>query len=172
VKTLSILGLVFASLLVALAARGADSDPVPEEAKPKNAFVIAESLGGRTNAVDDYVRLEAALKKLANERKWPVEVVIERFAANVPDYENEVTIFTQPVRQEVPGEYVLRGWTTLVVAGKKFDFGILRGEYRPFPGEQIDQALEKLFREFALEVGDRIEMAVPFVRREGAGRKP
>ena len=171
-ETRLILRLLAAGFLATVSARAAEPDPVPAEARPTLAFVIAESLGGPTSALDDFVRVETGLQKLAKERKWPVEIVVKRFAANMPDYENQVTIFIQPVRQEVPGDYVLRGWTTLVLAGKKYDFGILKGDYLPYPGEPSDRVLEKLFFDFAVEAVHRIEMVYPVVRRERARRKP
>ena len=156
-KTRLIFTLIAASLLAPVAVRAADEAKPAKEEKPKLAFIIAESLGFRTAPIDDFIRLDVAFNKVAEQRKWPVKVVMERFAANMPDYENAVTIFTQPIRQELPGEFTLRAWATLVVKGKKHDFGIVKADYRPYPGEWMDDALQKLNDKYANAVADKID---------------
>lgn len=156
-KTPLIFALVATALLLPATTQAAKGkDKVPDD-RPKLGIIISESVGFRTPSIDDFIRLDIAFSRVAKERKWPVQIAMERFAANVPEYENEVTIFTQPIRQELPGEYTLRGWTTLTIAGKKHDFGIVKFDYRPRLGEWTDSWLEKFFLGFANAVADKIE---------------
>lgn len=154
-KTRLIFAILAATLVLpvaATAARKKESDD-----RPKLAIVVSESLGSFNNSFDDFIRFDIAFTKVAEERKWPVQIVAERFAANLPDYENEVEIFTQPLRQWLPGEYTLRGWLTLTAGGKEHDFGIVSFDYRPRLGEPSDRLLEAIFLGFANAAADKIE---------------
>ncbi|HUG09637.1 MAG TPA: hypothetical protein VMM36_01425 [Opitutaceae bacterium] len=145
--------LIAAALLLPAAAPAAKE---PDD-RPKLAVVVVENLRHSGNAIDDFVRLDMALQKVSKERKWPVAIEAERFAANTPDHETEVRIFPRPVRQELPDEYVFRGWLTLKVAGENHDFGIIKFEYRPRPGEWGDDVLDKIFLGAARAMADKIE---------------
>lgn len=148
--------LLAAALLVAgsAAAKEIVRVPAPEGVLP---VVITEAVGTMGNAFTDYDRLDLALQEVAKERNWPVKIAAEKFASNTPDYQTELNITLQQVRQEVPGEYMYRGWTTLWVNGKKHDFSIITFRYNYRLGEQMDDRLEKLFRGAARATADKIE---------------
>lgn len=150
-----IIPLIAIGLLAPAAASAADeaqSDP-----KPKLAVVVVESLRSHGGAITEVERIDMALAKVAKQRKWPVEIEVERFAANTPEHETELRIFPQPIRQELPDEFVFRGWVVLKVAGKEHDFGIIRFEYRPRPGEWMDDTLNKIFVGAMEKTADKIE---------------
>ena len=128
--------------------------PAPEGVLP---VVITEAVGTMGNAFTDYNRLDLALKKVAKERNWPLKVSVEKFASNTPDYLTELNITLQYVRQQIPGEYLYRGWTTLWVNGKKHDFSIIEFRYNYRMGEQTDLSMEKLFYGAAKVTADKIE---------------
>jgi hypothetical protein len=156
-KTRFAFALAAASLLLPAVARAADEPADTSEPKPTLAIVISENLGRRATPTDDFYRLDMAFNRIAKDRKWPVTIVVERFAANVPEYDTELSIFLQPVRQEMPGEFTLRAWTTLKVNGKKHDLGIVKyGEFRRL-GDRMDDAIEKIFLGYAKVVADKIE---------------
>jgi hypothetical protein len=165
---------LFAALALALpAVRAADEPAARSGPLPTLAIVISENLGRRATYNDDFHRLDMAFKRVAKERKWPVTIVVERFAANVPEYDTELSIFLQPLRQEMPGEFTLRAWTTLKVDGKKHDFGIVKyGEFRRL-GERMDESIEKIFIGYANAAADKIE-PVLFPKKEVSAqtRKP
>jgi len=154
-KTRFAFALVIVSLLLPTAAHAAKAKE--QDNRPKLAIIVAESLGLRNNSFDDFIRLDIAFSRVAEERKWPVQIVAERFAANVPDYETELSIFLQPLRQLLPGEYTLRGWMTLTVRGEKHDFGIVKFDYRPRLGEPSDRFLEAIFLGLANAAADEVE---------------
>jgi len=128
--------------------------PAPEGVLP---VVITESVGTMGNAFTDYDRLDLALQQVAKERNWPVKISVQKFASNTPDYLTELNITLQRVRQEIPGEYLYRGWTMLWVDGKKHDLKIVEFRYTYRIGEQTDRSMEKLFRGAALATADKIE---------------
>ena len=145
--------LIAATLFLPVAAHAAKE---PDD-RPKLAVVVVENLRNTGNAIDDFVRLDMAFEKVAKERKWPVAIDAERFAANTPEHETEVRIFPRPIRQELPDEFVFRGWLTLKVDGEKHDFGIIKFEYRPRPGEWNDDVLDKIFLGAVRKMADKIE---------------
>lgn len=156
-KTPRLFSIFAAIALVLPVVKAADEPAAASGTLPTLAIVIAENLGRRAIYNDDFHRLDMAFNRVAKERKWPVTIVVERFAANVPDYDNELSIFLQPVRQEMPGEFTLRAWTTLKVNGKKHDFGIVKyGEFRR-PGEQMYDTMDKIFIGYANAAADKIE---------------
>jgi len=157
---------LFAAIALAPASTLAADEPAAQpEPNPTLAIIISEHLGRRTSQTEDFYRLESSFIRIAKERKWPVTLEVERFAANVPDYDTEVSLFLQPVRQELPGEYTFRAWTTLKVNGKKHDFGIVKFDYRPRPGEMTYDTLEKLHLGAARKIADKIE-PVLFPKKE------
>jgi hypothetical protein len=152
-NTRAIFALIAATLLLPATAHAAT---VPDD-RSKLPVVVVENLRNTGSAIDDFVRLDIAFEKVAKERKWPVAIEAERFAANTPDYETEVRIFPRPVRQELPDEFVFRGWLIVKVDGEKHDFGIIKFEYRPRPGEWGDDVLDKIFLGAARKMADKIE---------------
>ena len=160
------------SLLLVAALLAACSAPAKEVARipaPEGVLpvVITEAMGSMGNAFTDYDRLDLALKQVAKERNWPLQVSVEKFASNTPDYQTELNITLQYVRQQVPGEYLYRGWTTLWVNGEKHDFSIIEYRYNYRSGEQTDLSMEKLFLGAARVTADKIEpLLFPELKKE------
>jgi hypothetical protein len=129
--------------------------PAPDGVLP---VVITEmTVGNSGNAYSDYDRLAYALEQVAKERKWPVKISAERVASNAPDYLTELRISLQRVRQEVPGEYLYRAWTSLTIDGKEHDLKIVSYSYRYRMGENMDDVMEKSFLGGAKATADKIE---------------
>jgi hypothetical protein len=138
--------------------------PAPEGVLP---VVITEAVGSMGNAFTDYDRLDVALKKVAKERNWPLQLSIEKFASNTLAYETELNINIQYVRQQIPGEYLYRGWTSLWLNGKFHDFKIVEFRYNYRAGEPTDRSLEKLFLGAAKTIADKIEpLLFPDLKKE------
>jgi len=152
-KTRITFALVAATLLMPAAAQAAKE---PDD-RPALAIVVIENLRHSGGAITAVERLDMAFERVAKERKWPVAPKAERFAANTPDYETEMRIFTQPLREETPGELVFRGWVTLKVRGEKHDFGIVRFNYRPRLGEWMDRTLDNVYLGAAKAIADKAE---------------
>jgi hypothetical protein len=168
-KTRLIFSIFAAALLVPIASHAATAKK-PDD-RPKLGVIISENLGPRSASQDNFIRLDISFEAVAKERKWPVAIAMERFASNVPEYDPEVTIFMQPLRQEIPGEYTLRGWTTLTVNGEKHDFGIVTFRQHIRLGEMMDRTLEKIFLGFANAVADKVEPVLFPKETPGAGSR-
>lgn len=160
------------SLLLVAALLAACSAPAKEVARvpaPDGVLpvVITEAMGSMGNAFTDYDRLDLALKQVAKERNWPLQVSVEKFASNTLDYQTELNISLQYVRQQIPGEYLYRGWTILWLNGKKHDFSIIEFRYNYRMGEQTDLSLEKLYLGAAKATADKIEpLLFPDLKKE------
>jgi hypothetical protein len=152
-KTHLAIALAAACLLLPAAATAAKE---PDD-RPALAIVVVENLGHSGGAITAVERLDMAFNKIAKERKWPAKPNAERFAANTPDRETELRVFTQPLRNDVPGEITLRAWVTLTVDGRKHDFGIVKYDYRPRPGEQFEDTLQKVYVGGAAKIADKVE---------------
>jgi hypothetical protein len=150
----------FLCLAVTLLAAGAGPAkeivrvPAPEGVLP---VVITESLGNSGNAYSDYNRLAYALERVAEDRKWPLKISAERVASNAPDYLTELRISLQRLRQEIPGEYLYRAWTTLTIDGKDHDLGIVSYSYAYRTGENMDDVMDKSFLGGAKATAAKIE---------------
>src|SRR3990170_1159406 len=93
--------LLLVALLFTVGAAAYAEDTASEKTDTRRelAIVVVETLQGRTGgAITDFDRLDMAFQDVAKQRKWPVTLKAERFAANLPDHETELRIFTQPVR--------------------------------------------------------------------------
>ena len=145
--------LLAAALLLTATACAADAPPV----RPKLAIVVVTNLQHQYGAIDDFDRLDLAFQQVARERKWPVAIAAERFAANTAEHETELRIFNRPLREETMNDLTFRGWMTLTVQGVKHDFGIVVFTYYRRPGESTDDVLEKVFRGAAEAAADKIE---------------
>jgi len=145
-------------LLTALApvVRAADKAPTTVPPKGTLPLVIWETLGQQSFAITEFDRLDLAFRRVSAERKWPLKVVAERFAANVPDYTTELEIVPHPLLEE-SGALVFRGWTTLTVDGKTHDFGVIFYRAHPRPGENREDAVQKVFDDVAREIANKVE---------------
>lgn len=129
--------------------------PAPEGVLP--VVVTENTLGNSGSAYTDFDRLDLALQAVAKERKWPLKIAADRMASGAPDYLTELRISIRRVEQEIPGEYVYRAWTTLWIDGKKHDFQVIRASYNYRLGENMDDILNKVFRQAAKTTADKIE---------------
>lgn len=145
--------LAAALLLTAATAHAAK----PADDRPKLAIVVVDNLQRHQGAVTDFDHLDLAFQYVAQQRKWPVAIAAERFAANTPDHETELRIFNQPLREETSGDLTFRGWMTLTLNGVKHDFGIVTFRYYHRPAESTEDVLEKIFRGAANAAADKIE---------------
>jgi hypothetical protein len=146
-------------LAALLAANGAAAKeivrvPAPEGVLPVS---ITEAVGTIGGAYTDFDRLDLALQAVAKERQWPVKIAAERFAAGTPDYLTELRISLQRVRQEMPGEYVYRAWTTLWIDGKEHKLSVITATYSFRMGENMDDVLNKVFLAGAKATAHKIE---------------
>ena len=148
--------LLVVTVLTAVATAAKEPDKTADQ-RTALPLVVVDSLQGHHGAIDDFDRLDLAFQYVAQKRKWPVTIDAERFGAGTPDYATEVRIFKQPLRHELMDELVFRGWVILTVQGKKHDFGIISFHYQMRPGENMEDALEKIFRGAAEAVADKIE---------------
>jgi hypothetical protein len=138
-------------------ARADTAAATPAAPLPELALVVVETLNRTPSAYDDFDRLDLAFQHVAAQRKWPVKIAAERFAANTPKHDLELRVVHQPIRQEMPGQLVFRAWMTLTDRGTKHDFGIVSFRYYPRPGQQNDDTLEKIFEGAAAAAADKIE---------------
>jgi len=148
--------LLFASLLltgVGTRAESTASAPATREL----AIVVVDTVQRQRGAITDFDRIDLAFQHVAKQRKWPVKIVAERFAANSPNYDTELRIFNQPLREETSGDLTFRGWMTLTVSGTKHDFGMVTFRYYRRAGEHSDDVLEKVFRGVATVAAEKIE---------------
>ncbi len=153
-KTSRNLLLLTAALLLTVGfSRAAEVAP----ARTALAIVVVENLRGQYGAFTDFDRLDLAFQEIARERKWPVAIAAERFAANTVAHDPELRIFHQPLREETLNDLTFRGWMTLTVQGVKHDLGIISYSYYRRSGEFNDDALEKVFRGVARAAADKIE---------------
>lgn len=136
------------------------ADPAPSPAAPapvrELALVVIEPIGSHGGAITAFDRLDIAFTDVVKQRKWPVKLVAERFAANTPDHETELRVFYKELREDVPGERTIRAWMTLTDRGQKHDFGMVVFRYSPRLGEPFDQMIEKMFLGLANAGADKI----------------
>ena len=161
--------LLAATLLLTTATAPAAQPATPADNRPRLAVVVVDNIQHHHSGITDFDRLDLAFQYVAEQRKWPVAVAVERLAANTPDNETELRIFNQPLREETPGELTFRGWMTLTVKGVEHDFGIVTFRYYPRFGEHADDILQKVFRGAANAAADKIE---PILFSKPAAPKP
>lgn len=155
---------------LAITARGADNEPAKApEPQRELAIVVVDSLQRNRGAITDFDRIDLAFREVAKKRKWPVKLVVERFAANTESHETELRIFNQSIREETPGERTFRAWMTLTDHGVKHDFKVVTFRYFVRPIEDNEEQLEKIFRGAANAAADKIE---PILFGQPAAPKP
>jgi hypothetical protein len=129
----------------------------PAAAPRDLTVVVVESLDQRPGRVARFDRIAEAFGQVFAERKWPVRVHFERFAANTSETETQLRIFYQGIYSETPGDLVFHAWMVLSVDGVKHDFGVVRYRYYPRAGQLEDITLNKIVRGAAEEAAARIE---------------
>jgi hypothetical protein len=145
-----------ALVLLAPSAWAEDAARKPED-RPKLGIVVVDNLDHHGSAITAFDRLDIAFQKVAEQRRWPVMVMAERFAANMASFDTELRIFNQPIRHDMPGELTFRGWMILTDHGVKHDFGIVTFMYSTRPLENMDDVLNKIFLGAANAAADKIE---------------
>ena len=119
------------------------AEAAPGPAQRELTIVVVESLGGRSFGEQWYDRIARVFTDVFEERKWPLKIKDERFAANTPDHELELRVFFHGLTRETPSELTFRGWIVLYADGKKHDFGMVKYRYLPRMGENMDDVLDK-----------------------------
>jgi hypothetical protein len=135
-----------------------EESPRVAQELPTLALVVVENLQRNpSSAITDFHRLDLAFEYVAKQRKWPVTVAAERFAANTPKHETELRVFLQPLDEETSGDLTFRSWVTLTVKEQKHDFGVVTYRYYPRLGENTEDTLEKAFRGAAQAIAVKVE---------------
>ncbi|MFA5263470.1 MAG: hypothetical protein WC378_06555 [Opitutaceae bacterium] len=169
-KTYLTLGTLFLALFLATVVPGAaQNTPAATEARHDLMIVVVESLSHGSSEYNEFNRIDRVFTEVFEQRKWPVKIKVERFAANSPAYETELRIFYQGIRKEEIDDLTFRAWMTFNDHGKKHDFGIVRFKFYPRPGQQREDALEAAVRGAADIAATKIE-AILFPKPDG--KKP
>jgi hypothetical protein len=149
--------LIAASVLLAARGYAKESPPVVQEL-PTLALVVVENLQRNpSSAITDFHRLDLAFEHVAKQRKWPVTIAAERFAANTPKHDTELRVFLQPLDEETSGDLTFRSWVILTVKDQKHDFGVVTFRHYPRLGENWEDTLEKVFRGAAQAIAGKVE---------------
>lgn len=163
---------VASALLLAAMPLGqlARAEPAPA-AGGKLTVVIVESLDERPGRLARFDRDAAIFTEVFSGRKWPVDVSVERFAANIPDDATQLRVFPKGIYSETPGDLVYHGWMVLYENGRKHDFGMITYRYYPRASEDEDDTLDRVVRGAAEEVAPKIEKVLfPKGARRAGGR--
>jgi hypothetical protein len=156
--TSGILG--FCAFLVAGATCQAQTAPATSAAPRELTVFVVESLVRGPGRITDFDRIKAIFTDVFGQRKWPVRINVERFAANSPAHDFELRVFFEGIYEETPGDLTFHAWMTLYDHGEKRDFGVVRFRYYPRPMQQEEDALERVVRGAAQIAADKIESAL------------
>ena len=154
-KSITCLLLFTVAILAAGTVHAASKPPVSEPGV-LHITVVESVTALSASAFTDFDRMDLAFEYVAKKRRWPVKVVSEKLVSNTPDYNPELRVVLQAVRLEM-GDFVFRGWATLMVDGKKHDYGIVRFNYTPRMNENMDDAMDKVFRGAATAIAEKVE---------------
>ena len=149
--------LLFFVLPFAGLATGAESTPAAAAALPELTIVVVDSLSHGAAEASTFDRIDRVFTEVFEKQKWPVKIAVKRFGAGAPDYPVELRVFYEGIKQDVPGELTFRAWVTLTDHGKKHDFGIIKYQMYPRPGENVSDSLDKAVRGAAQMVVSKIE---------------
>lgn len=150
---------LFYSLLLASAAGAASQPPSPAETSTRRelTIVVVETLERGPGRITDFDRISSVFTEVFSRRKWPVDIKVERFAANTAAHDAELRIFYRGIFDEAPGELTFDAWMTLSDRGTKWDFGVVRFRYNPRPFQQADDVLERVVRGAAEIAATKVE---------------
>lgn len=137
--------LLAAAALLGAQVRAETAAAVPDQPN-ELTIVIVESLSGPSTESNTYERLARVFEDAFEAKKWPLKIETERLAANSGPHPLEVRVFFQGIRSDVPSGLTFRGWVTFQDRGTKHDFGVIRYEYFPRPGENTEDKLERTIR--------------------------
>lgn len=112
-----------------------------------------------------FARLEAALRTISREHRWPGTLVIERFTSNTANHPREVRLFVHGFTVDAPGELTFRVWLTVIEGTVEHDLGVVRCNYFPHLAERFDDIADRLYYAAARLIAAKIE-AVLFPRRD------
>lgn len=130
-------------------------------------LVVVESVKGSSLGPRSYDRIARVFTDVFEARKWPVKIRDERFAANTPEHDTELRIFFNGISRQVPSELTFRAWMILYDHGTQHDFGVVRFDYSPRAGEQMEDALDRVVRGAALVAADKVQpILFPNVRSQ------
>ena len=154
--------LSFAASLPTFAADAAASDKAaPTSAAQRTlTLTVVEPVDRRPDNSEFYNRLAYVFPKVFETRQWPLKIEVERFGANAPDYDLELRIFLQKIREETSGDLTFRAWMNLHDRGTKHDFGIVMYRLYPRAGQHLDDTLDELLRGAANAAAKKIEDAL------------
>jgi hypothetical protein len=156
--TRPVLSLILASLFLSAGAIARDDKPKATEDLPPLALVVVENTGrDQVGAITDFHRLDLAFEYVAKQRKWPVRIEAERFAANTAKHETELRVYLKPLVDETPVDLMFRCWVTLTMNGKTHDFRVISYRHNRRIGENTEDTLEKVFRGAAKAIAEKVE---------------
>jgi hypothetical protein len=150
--------LILASLLLTQGAIARDEKPKAADDRPTLTLVVVENTErDQVGAITDFHRLDLAFEHVAKERKWPVKIEAERFAANTAKHATELRVYLKPMVEETPGDLMFRCWVTLTVNDKTHDFRVVSYRHHRRLGENMEDTLEKVFRGGANAIAAKVE---------------
>ena len=145
------------ALFLAVTPARAETKAKPADTRPALHVSVVEPVSSVGSAFTDFDRFDLGLQHAAAQRKWPVRIDAERLAGNTPDHPTELRVTLQRIRREPIEDYVFRAWVTLVIDGRKQDFGIVTYHYNARMGQNPDDTYENIFRGGAAAIADKIE---------------
>lgn len=129
----------------------------PPAPAPELNVVVSQTISPRGESPDAFERFALYFPEVTESRKWPIKVRVDRLAAGEPDHPVELRVFLMGIRQDVPDQFTLRAWLTLVDNGKKTDFGIIRATRDHRYMQPIDRIVDMLYKDIAISAADKVE---------------
>ncbi len=150
------------SLLAAGSALSAAGRPAESTNNARRTLVVTvvEPVDRHLGNDEFYQRVDRVFTEVFETHHWPVAIRVERFGANQPDYDLELRVFLQPIREESPGDLTFRAWMTLHDRGTKHDLGVITYRHYPRPGRNMSDVLDDVVRGAAVEAAKKIETAI------------
>ena len=136
---------------VAPAAPGATNAP-----RCELAIVVVDSIQMNTGPNGNFDRVARVFTDVFQKIQWPLDVTVERLAANTPDHDTELRVFLQDSGYLTSEEFTFRAWITLSDHGTKHDFGMVGFTCRPRLRQGTDEVLDMAIRGVALIIARKI----------------
>ncbi len=158
-KRRTLLPLLLLSLLASASALiAADTKSAPADDTRRTLTVTVVEPVERNPGNDEFFhRVARVFTDVFEARKWPVKIEVERFGANQPEFDLELRVFLQPIREETSGDLTFRAWMTLYERGTKHDFGVITHRDYPRAGRNTSDVLDDVVRAAAANVARKIE---------------
>lgn len=157
IKRFALSGLIPALVLAVVPNAEARAAEITSDAPQQFTIVVVDSLRGNSSSINNFDRIARVFTGVFAERKWPVKISVEQFAANTPPHTIELRIFFQGMREEVIGDLTFSAWMILYDHGKEHDFGVVRFRYDTRPLEQMSDRLDRSARGAARIAASKIE---------------